>query len=364
MKLNKTGIDKLAAQLQKANLGGMLICPSQDMIFYAGFAPMMCKRFQAFFVTSGGEYFYICNLLYKGEVEKGFGPDVAVYTWMDGEPMTDTVKTVFDKYGLTGKTIGVNFAAQAFNCIDIEKDCNVKFANGVAVIEEARIIKSAQEIADLRAAAEINDRAFSAVLKYIKPGMKEADIYAFLDDFMTKEGGTHNWGIVASGPNSSYPHYHSYDRVIQEQDMMILDFGCRVNGLCSDMSRTIFVGSITDEQRKIYDIVRASYEAGEAAAVTGAYIPDVDKAARDIIANEGYGDAFVNRLGHGIGFMVHEAPDLKKNNKRNLEAGMAFSIEPGIYLAGKFGMRIENIVVTTPDGNESLNKSSKDIIII
>jgi len=364
MNLNKTAIDKLAAHLQTANLGGMLICPSQDMIFYTGFAPMMCKRFQAFFITASGKYFYICNLLYKGEMEKSFGPDVKVYAWMDGEPMTDTVKKVFDEYGLTGTTLGVNFAAQAFNTIDIERDCGIKFVNGVALIEEARIIKTAQEIADLRAAAEINDRAFSAVLKFIKPGMKEGEIFAFLDDFMTKEGGTHTWGIIASGPNSSYPHYHEYDRVIGEQDMMILDFGCRVNGLCSDMSRTIFVGGITDEQRKIYDIVRRSYEAGEAAAVTGAYIPDVDKAARDIIVNEGYGDAFVNRLGHGIGYMVHEAPDLKKNNTRNLEPGMTFSIEPGIYLAGHFGMRIENIVIATPDGNESLNKSSKDIIII
>ena len=145
---------------------------------------------------------------------------------------------------------------------------------------------------------------------------------------------------------------------------MILDFGCSCEGLYSDMSRTVFVGGITDEQRAVYGIVREAYEAGEAAAVGGAFIPDVDEAARGIIRKAGYGEYFFNRLGHGIGFMVHEAPDIKKNNRRNLLPGMAFSIEPGIYQAGKYGMRIENIVVATKDGNEVLNKASKEIIIL
>ena len=362
--MNQTRIDNLAKQMQKANLGGMLICPSEELLFLAGFTPKMCERFQALFVTAEGKTFFICNLLYQGEVEKAFGPVMEVYTWRDGESMTDVVKQVLARKGLAGTTMGVNSTAPAFNVLEIERDCGVTCVNGVPVIEEARIIKTKQELADLRTAAQITDAAFSAVLGFIKPGMKEADVMQFLSNHLGNAGGTDMWGIIASGPNSSYPHYHAYDRVIQEQDLMILDFGCRVNGLYSDMSRTIFVGGITDEQRKIYDIVRRAYEAGEKAAVNGAYIPDVDKASRDIIDNEGYGDAFVNRLGHGIGYMIHEAPDIKKNNHRNLEPGMAFSIEPGIYLAGKLGMRIENIVVATADGNEVLNKSSKDIIII
>jgi Xaa-Pro dipeptidase len=169
---------------------------------------------------------------------------------------------------------------------------------------------------------------------------------------------------VASGPNSSYPHYHGSSREIEKQDVIILDFGCTVNGMFSDMSRTVFVGGITEEQKKIYGIVRQSNEAGEAAAVNGAFIPDVDKAARDIIDDAGYKECFINRLGHGIGYMIHEGPDIKKSNNRNLLPGMAFSIEPGIYIAGNVGMRIENIVLTTETGNEILNKSSKEIIII
>ena len=362
--MNQVRINNLAKELQKANLGGMLVCPSQELLFLAGYTPQMCERFQALFVTAAGKTFFICNLIYAGEVQKGLGPDMKVYTWMDGESMTDVVKTALNENGLAGTTLGVNSTAPAFNVLEIIRDCGVACVNGVPIIEEARIIKTEQEIADLRKAAEITDQAFTAVLDYIKPGLTEQDIYNFLSEHMTAAGGTHPWGIIASGPNSSYPHYHSYDRVIEAQDMMILDFGCRINGLCSDMSRTVFVGGITDEQRKIYEIVREAFEASERAAVTGAYIPDVDKAARDIIANAGYGDKFLNRVGHGIGYMIHEAPDIKKNNHRNLEPGMAFSIEPGIYLTGKFGMRIENIVVTTPEGNEPLNKSSKEIIIL
>jgi Xaa-Pro dipeptidase len=362
--MEKTRIENLAAEIRKAGLGGMLIGPSEELLFLTGFTLGLCERFQAMFVTAEGACFYVCNLLYKGQVDQGYKGAFPVYTWMDGEPMTEAVGQALADHGLTGKTLGVNSSTQAFNVLDIARDCGVSFVNGLAVLEEARIIKTPEEIEDLRRAARIADDAFSAVLTFIKPGMKELDIFNFLTQHMEAAGGEKTWGIIASGPNSSYPHYHGTDRVIEEQDMMILDFGCTVNGMYSDMSRTIFVGGITEEQKKIYDIVRESYEAGEAAAKTGAFIPDVDKASRDIIDNAGYKECFVNRLGHGIGYMIHEGPDIKKSNRRNLEPGMAFSIEPGIYIAGHIGMRVENIVLSTETGNEILNKSSKEIIIL
>ena len=181
---------------------------------------------------------------------------------------------------------------------------------------------------------------------------------------MLEAGGTDPWSIVASGPNSSYPHYTGYGRIIGEQDIIVLDFGCAYHGLYSDMTRTVFVGGITDKQREIYNLVFQANAAGEATAVKDAFIPQVDKAARDVINNAGYGDYFFTRLGHGIGYMIHEGPDIKKNNDRPLQTGMAFSIEPGIYLGGEFGVRIEDIVLVTDNGNEILNKSTKELIII
>jgi Xaa-Pro dipeptidase len=362
--MDKTRIEKVAAEIKKANLAGLLVCPSEELLFLTGFTPMMCERFQGLFITAEGGYFYVCNLLYLGEIEHAYQGALPIYTWMDGEPMTDTVRQALAEHSLSGKTLGTNSSAQAFNVLDIARDCGVSFVNGLAVLEEARIIKNEAEKEDLRRAARIADGVFQAALSFIKPGMKEVEVFNFLTQKMTEAGGEKAWGIVASGPNSSYPHYTGSSRVIEKQDLIILDFGCTVNGMYSDMSRTVFVGGITEEQKKVYSIVREANEAGEAAAVNGAFIPHVDKAARDIIDNAGYKDCFINRLGHGIGYMIHEGPDIKKSNRRNLEPGMAFSIEPGIYIAGNFGMRIENIVLTTETGNEILNKSSKDIIII
>lgn len=362
--MEKTRIEKVAQEIKKAGLGGLLVCPSEELLFLTGFTPMQCERFQGLFITAEGSCFYVCNLLYKGEIENAYKEAFPVYTWMDGEPMTETVGKVLAEFGLSGTTLGTNSSAQAFNVLDIARDCKVSFVNGLAVLEEARIIKNEQEKEDLRRAARIADDVFTQALAYIKPGLKELDIFNFLTQKMVEAGGENPWAIVASGPNSSYPHYHGTSREIEEQDMMILDFGCTVNGMFSDMSRTVFVGGITEKQKELYAIVRRSNEAGEAAAVTGAFIPDIDKASRDIIDEAGYKECFVNRLGHGIGYMIHEGPDIKKSNRRNLEPGMAFSIEPGIYIAGDIGMRIENIVLSTETGNEILNKSTKDIIVI
>ena len=153
--------------------------------------------------------------------------------------------------------------------------------------------------------------------------------------------------------------------MIQEQDVIILDLGCRYKSYCSDTSRTFFVGEPTDEQRKIYEIVRLAQAAGEAAVKPGATGQDVDRAARRIIEEAGYGKYFFNRVGHGVGIAVHENPYIIEGNDKPLKPGNVFSIEPGIYIAGKFGMRIENLVAVKPDGTaEALNKTTREMRII
>ena len=362
--MNQTRINALAKEMNQAGLKAMLISPSLELRFLTGFTPMMCERFQALFVTSEACCFYICNQLYYDEILLAYQKDFPIYSWLDGESMTDVVCRCLKDHNLTGQTIGVNSTAQAFNLIDIANACQITFVNGLRTLEEARIIKNDTEIAALKQAALIADKAFEAVLTYIRSGMKEGDVSAFLKNKMLETGGSEPWAIVAAGPNSSYPHYTGDQRVIEKQDILIMDFGCSYQGLCSDMTRTVFLGAITDRQKEIYAIVRQANHAGEQAAVNGAYIPDVDNAARSVIETAGYGKYFFTRLGHGIGHMIHEAPDIKKSNQRKLLPGMAFSVEPGIYLADEFGIRIEDIVLVTEDGNEILNKSDKEIIIL
>ena len=182
---------------------------------------------------------------------------------------------------------------------------------------------------------------------------------------MSSRGGTNLWAIVASGPNSGFPHYSGYDRVIQEQDIMVLDWGCEYNEMQSDISRTVFVGDATEDQRRIYELVDRAQLASQEAAVEGAWIPDIDKAARVVLDEQDYAKTLINRVGHGIGYMIHEAPDIKECNPRRLERGMCFSIEPGVYLANVYGMRIENIVAINEKGEtEILNKVTRELTII
>ena len=357
-------LKRLVTILQNNNIDAMLIAPSEEMEFIMGHNTHLCERFQALIIKNDGTYFYICNLLTKDEIQSVLGPDVKVYGWFDGDIFTDTVKFAFEDQGLIGRTIAVNSTERAFIILQIMEAVDVKFVNGKSYLEDMRLIKNEEELDNLRMAAKITDESFEDLLKFIKPGIKEADIARKMNEIFKDKGAEEGFTMVCSGPNSSYTHYNDDKRIIQEKDIIILDWGCKYKNMCSDMSRTVFVGGISEEERKVYEIVRKSQEAGEKAAVAGAYIPDVDKAARDIIENSGYGNYFFTRLGHGIGYSVHEAPDIKASNPRHLEKGMVFSIEPGIYMAGKFGIRIENIVAVTEKGNEVLNKASKEIVIL
>lgn len=362
--MRKKYLDRLVNILQDKKIDAILISPSEEMEFIMGHNTYLCERFQALIIKSDGTYFYICNLLTVDEVQAVLGPDIKVYGWFDGDEFTDTVRKAFEENGLIGKTIGVNSTERAFLILQIMDAVDVKFVNGKPLLEELRMIKDEEELENLRTAARITDESYEELLKFIRPGIKEADIARKMNEIFKEKGADAGFTMVCSGPNSSYPHYNSDQRTIQEKDVIVLDWGCKYNDMCADMSRTVFVGDITDEERKVYEIVRKSQEAGENAAVRGAFIPDVDKASREVIESAGYGKNFFTRLGHGIGYSVHEAPDIKKSNRRYLEKGMVFSIEPGIYLAGRFGMRIENIVAITENGHEVLNKASKDIKII
>ena len=361
--MRKNFIDKLVSLMNGKALDAILVCPSEEMMFLLGFSPMMCERFQGLFIKSNGDFFYICNKIYTSQIESQFDA-MKVNDWCDGDLVTELVFKALEKEGLVGKSIGVNSTAPAFSLLEIVEKAKIKLVNAKPLFEEMRIIKTAEELNSLRMSSSIVDKTFSEVIKFIKPGMKEADIKDFLFATMVKNGGSNPEGIVATGANSSYGHYMGSDRVIEAQDIVLLDFGCTYNDMWSDMSRTVFVGGITDEQRKFYELCRQSTEAGEAACFEGAFIPDIDKASRDVLDNAGLKEYFDHRLGHGIGYMIHEAPDIKASNPRKLEKGMCFSIEPGINIPGKIGMRIEDIVAITENGTEILNKSTHDLIII
>jgi Xaa-Pro aminopeptidase len=195
-------------------------------------------------------------------------------------------------------------------------------------------------------------------------GLTEKQAAARLDELTQQRGLTTYGGICASGPNSASPHHQTGDRVIQPGDAVIFDWGGRLEGYHSDITRTVHIGNPSEEFTKVYEIVRRANQAALDAVRPGVECQAIDAAARDLITAEGYGDAFIHRLGHGLGLDIHEEPYLVKGNTLPLAEGMVFSDEPGIYLEGRFGVRIEDAVVCTAEGGERLNEATRDLIIM
>ena len=360
----KSRIEKLTEVVKAQNLSALLVAPSEDLVYIMGHSPMMCERFQGLFITATGDYFYVCNLLYADEIAEHLEKE-RILAWHDSDGFVATVHKVLQQKGLLGGKIGVSRAVRAFNVLALSAAMDITFVDAMTLIHEARIIKSEEQLDGLRKAAHIADEAFLKTIKEIKVGMTEAQVKEILTGHMAALGGSRPGGLIASGPNGALPHYTGTSRTLQLGDAVVMDFGCGYQNMRSDMTRTIFIGEPTPKQREVYALVLEANVQGAKAAVDGAFIPDIDKAARDVIEQGGYGPYFNHRLGHGIGYMGHEAPDIKKINERNLEKGMAFSIEPGIYLAGEFGVRIEDIACITLDGKtEVLNLATKDIIVI
>jgi len=363
--MNKKYMNKLCNIMMEKEIDALMMGPSTDLKFLLGYSPLPDERFQSFVLVNTGEFFYISPQLTAEEIEEKIGEELIMYTWGDHEGFVGTTIKALKENNLENKTIGINNGILGINFIDIKNNFDGEFINGHKVLEELRIIKDDKEIDLMRKAAELADIVVGRTIEFIKPGVTEKEIKEKIEEYFLEEGadGLSFTPIVASGKNNSKPHYAEDSRTIQEKDIIILDLGCKYKGLCSDMSRTVFVGGVTEEERKVYEIIRESNEAGEKAAQIGARSEEVDNAAREVIEKSGYGDYFINRTGHGIGYSVHEAPDIVGGNKIQLSQGMAFSIEPGIYIPNKFGMRIEDIVVMTKEGPEILNKFSKDIII-
>ena len=248
-----------------------------------------------------------------------------------------------------------------------ESKLNVKVFIGMhAQISGFRAVKEEWELEHMRKAQEITDKAFSEICTRIKPGMTEKELQAELIYCLYKNGGE---GlscdpIVVSGPNTSLPHGVATDRVIQAGDFVTMDFGVLYNGYCSDMTRTVAVGYATEEMEKVYNTVLQAQLAGLSVTLAGVKGKDIDAAARKVIADAGYGDYFCHGYGHSLGLEVHEAPNCNPSGETVMEAGMVSSAEPGIYLPGKFGVRIEDVVIFTAEGHENITKSPKNLIIV
>ncbi|UVI32275.1 M24 family metallopeptidase [Paenibacillus spongiae] len=232
-----------------------------------------------------------------------------------------------------------------------------------SIVEQIRMFKDEDELAVMREAAALADETFSHILAYIKPGVRERDIALEMEMFMRSRGATSSSfeTIVASGERSALPHGVASDRIIGSDEFVKLDFGAYMNGYCSDLTRTVVVGSPSDRHREIYDIVLEAQLTTLSGIKPGMTGREADALARDVITRYGYGDRFGHGTGHGLGMEIHEAPRLSKTGDIVLQPGMTVTVEPGIYLPGFGGVRIEDDIVITESGISLLTASSKEL---
>lgn len=248
----------------------------------------------------------------------------------------------------------------------MERKAASGFALASDAVDDARAIKDERERALMRAASAANDAGMARFRNLVREGITERAVAAQLEEiYQSLDAQGHSFSpIVSFGANAADPHHEPDGTRLKRGDAVLFDVGCRMDEYCADMTRTFFFGEAGDEQRRVYETVRQANEAGREAVRPGARFCDIDAAARKVIEDAGYGPYFTHRLGHQIGLDVHEPGDVSSANEAQVAPGMCFSIEPGIYLPGRFGVRIEDLVIVTEDGCEVLNAYPRELSII
>ena len=335
-----------------------LLSVGSDLPYLTGYTAMPLERLTMLVVPSDGEATLVVPKLEAPRVEPG---RFQIHPWSETE---DPIAIVTR---LAGRPAVAAIGDQTWSVFLVEllsRMTDTTFVPASEVMSELRIIKSADEIASLRAAAEAVDRVLTRIPEEIAlAGSTERQVARRITEMVIEEGHqSAEFWIVASGPNAASPHHEPGERVVDRGDSVILDFGGKLDGYCSDVSRTFSVGPPSPKLREVHAVVLEAQAAGRAAARPGEPCEVVDAAARSVIEDAGYAEYFIHRTGHGIGMDAHEHPYLVAGNDRLLEPGMAFSIEPGIYLPGELGVRIEDICVATDGVVDTLNQADRSLV--
>jgi Xaa-Pro aminopeptidase len=356
-------IEKLAAALDEEGVDVFFATAPVTMGYLRGYYESGHERFLTLAINSKGKIRLICPALSESQARRvGIG-DIAA--WRDGENPMALLQQLADEWNLKSGILAVDDEMPAQMLLKMQATLPAAlFKPGQAVLSRLMRNKDADELDLLRKAAKIADDAYDAVLPRIRAGMTELELDEMLRNEMKRFGGKPAFCIVATGAAGAEPHHMSDDTVIRDGDVIVMDFGCDVEGgYKSDITRVACIGKATEEQKKVYDVVYRSQEAGRSVIRSGVAAQEVDRAARKVIDDAGYGEFFVHRTGHGLGMRGHEEPYMVEGNTDLLEPGQCFSVEPGIYLPGSFGVRLENIVIATEDGHESLNREPSRTLV-
>ena len=354
----------VTASMQAKNIDHLLVAPGPSFVYLTGVGVHASERLTLFGLRQDGHHAILAPLL---EEDNFAACGCALFTYRDEEWYDKACKAFLDELQLTHEHVVALERDQMrlfeYDAVAVSK---AQFVDGKAIVMEKRLLKDETEIAWMQKAASIVDQALERTLSLCRVGMTELELAAELELQMRKLGsqGTPFETIVGSGYRGALPHGGPTDKAIVQGELVVIDYGAMVGGYNADSTRTIAFGEPSLEDRKVYETVRQANKAGISAVLPGNTAQDVDRAARSCISLAGYGEYFTHRTGHGLGLAVHEFPSIMEGNDLVLRPGMVFTVEPGIYIPARVGVRIEDDVVVTEEGVSLLTHFSKELIIV
>jgi D-alanyl-D-alanine dipeptidase len=356
-------MDRAAAAAVERGFAGLLVTPGPDLVHLCGYAPHVTERLTLLLLIPERPPTMVVPALERPDAQRApGGPAITFVDWRDGaDPYAATAPLLHGqgRYAIAD-------AAWAMHLLRLQHTLPAAtFVSLTDALPMLRAVKDAAELERLTRAGAGADAAYEEILAVPFAGRAETDVASDLAALLRRHGHAQvDFTIVGSGPNGANPHHGAGGRLIAEGDAVVLDFGGLCDGYGSDTTRTVHVGQPSDEVRTVHEIVRRAQQAAFEAVRPGVACQEIDRIARQVITEAGYGEYFIHRVGHGIGVTTHEPPYLVEGELQPLVPGMCFSIEPGIYLPGRFGVRIEDIVTVTEDGARRLNNTSRDLAVV
>ncbi len=343
---------KLFSLMQENNISAIFIPPCGNMRYFSGITLMSDDRFNCLILTNKGEGHLVVSPLYEGEATK-IKDQFAIYCYHSADDCQQYLKGIIPNEGdlLLDETMRAGHLLQLMALFGKDREYQI----ATPILSKLRLYKDEEESLLMHKAGEISAKAYEQILTQIKEGISELELASKLEQKMTELGGE---GIafdtiVCFGANCANPHHIPDQTKLKKGDCILMDFGCKVGGYCADISRSCHLGQPKQSYIDCYRAVKNALEAAKAVIRPGVLPQEIDEAARNVLQNAGIVDRFIHSIGHGLGLDVHEAPALPKNGQTPLEAGMAFTIEPGVYFPGEFGIRIEDAVIIHEDGHVS-----------
>lgn len=356
-------VKRLQRQMEERGVDVTAIAPTSNMRYLLGFSPLADERLCLLLLTGAGTRLVVPELN-ADQVEARAG--VRGIRWSDDTGPEGALDQALEELEARDPAVlAVDAAMRADALLLLQEAAEPEESiNAADLMGALRVRKSEQEIEALARAAAQADRAMMAGLEACRRGATEREVAQVIAQTFREDGADEvHATLVASGPHSAFPHHEAGGRALEQGDTVVIDIVATLDGYCSDITRMLHLGQPSSEVRQVYDTVLKANQAGREAVRPGTRACDVDRATRSVIEEAGYGPYFVHRTGHGLGMDVHEPPWISATNEQLLEPGMVFSVEPGIYLPDRFGIRIEDIVVVTEDGCRCLTGLDRDLIV-